>query len=67
MVKCKHCKKRTPVNFNCKYCEDCFCTACIAYEVHNCKNIENMKLDKRDKHSIKLHDEKVVAAKIIKI
>lgn len=67
MVKCNHCKRRAAVNFDCKYCENCFCTACIAYEVHNCKNMEDMKLDKRDKLSTKLYDEKVVSTKLIKI
>lgn len=67
MARCNHCKKRTHLHLNCKYCDNVYCTTCLAYEVHACTNMAEMKEHKRETLMTKLEAEKVVGQKVIKI
>ena len=51
----------------CKWCNIEFCPTCIAYEIHSCKNISDMKDDYNRHNEELLIKNKVDKVKVIKI
>ena len=66
--KCICCKKsKTSFRLNCKYCDIPFCCKCIQPEIHDCLNINKMKVELHTSLKRKLDSEKCVGKKIQRI
>ncbi len=67
MPRCVCCKRRNHLKMVCKWCNIEFCPTCIAYEIHSCKNISDMKDDYNRHNEELLIKNKVDKVKVIKI
>ena len=47
MPKCNFCKKKSSCILLCKWCNLSLCTRCIDMTIHECKNINEYKTDRR--------------------
>lgn len=65
--KCKNCNRKSSMKQVCVYCDGTFCINCLQQEVHDCKNLSDMKKIQIRLLSEKLKNEKCVKLKIDKI
>lgn len=67
MPKCDYCKRKNHLSMSCKWCLGSLCTTCLAVEIHECANIEQMKEHNLKKLEEDLNKNKTVSLKVIKI
>ncbi len=55
-MRCGKCNKKKMM-FDCKYCQDKFCSSCLMVEIHNCRFKDECFMEKKDSLTKRLKEE----------
>lgn len=62
--RCHSCSKKKSLLTACKYCKHSFCFSCLQQEVHECENLEEMKMEKHKLLKNRLESERCIKRKL---
>lgn len=66
MPRCERCRKKTPVEFVCRYCHVGFCTSCYAPEAHQCAKMDEKIREDRARLTAQLRAESTGDTRVVR-